>query len=646
MNKIKDNIVKNKFYLVIALLFWGVIIFINNPFDISKGTQRIVEHGGGDAGVIESITKDKTVEQNVIADYDKLNCVSLKMATYARNNIGTINVSLLDSNGNIVFSQDKNMQDIDDNSWVDFSFRELSNSKNQQYTLRVTSQDAENENAVTIYYGKSEESEAVINGVRQEGTLNITMKYQDTNLRMLKMICWLLVILASIILSINISECNEKMFLKFAIVYGCLLVFVSPFPHALDESTHFFRSYMISQGDFYDTTLYNNIGGYVPDNYGQILGKRLSILDYVCNSDTFGQSFSEEKTFYTNPYMSSVTPFNHSIGAIGILLGNIFRLPAFIVIIMGRMCDLAFYTVFCYLAIKKAKYYKSMFFMVATLPIALFLAGSYSIDPILISSSLLFTSICFKYYFEKEQMMSKSEMVLLILCGLFIASVKYLVYTPILLLFFLIPQKCFGKKRYIVELLSAVILIIGMIFLQIKGLKMFEFTEDRNGDVDVARQIDYILENKILSCRNFLQYFLSSSFEHIKNVGYVDIGGVPVVTSYIGVLTLMASILGKDKYVFADNRKKRIFGSLLLFILIVVFGVTIVALYVGFTPVGKFAVEGVQTRYLTPVILFLMIPLSFINVNNNIKNYETKISFMMNVGMINLLSGLLLVVFS
>ena len=639
------KIFENKIYVFLTILFWGFIIFLNNPFDSSKGTLKQIEHGSGNCGVIEQITMDKIVEQSFVAEENNLSEICLKMATYARTNQGTVDVSIARENGEFIFQSKLNMQDIADNSWVKFNFNEECESKGQKYKISIFSEDAVDGNAITIYYGTSSDENAFINGTEQNGALNFTTSYRMNGLQYLKIICWIIAIACSLLLVVKIQICDEKMFLKIAIIYGMLIIFISPFPHALDESTHFFRSFMISQGDFYDTTNEERIGGYVSDNYGEIVEKRLSILDYVCNPDVFNESFSDNKEFYTNPYMSSVTPFNHSIGAIGILLGNLFALPAIVVIILGRICDLAFYTVLCYLAIKKAEYYKSLYFMVATLPIGLFLAGSYSIDPILISSSLLFISICLKYYFNDNQKITRSELILLLVCGIFIASVKYLVYTPILLLFFLIPRKCFSKKVYLLELGSAILIIAIMVLFQLKGLNMFEFTEDRNGDVDVSRQIQFILHNKMFSLRNFSEYFVSRSLPHIEDFGYSSIAGVPVVTSYIGIFVLVASMLEKNKYNFAEQKKKRLFGLLSLFILFIVFGLTIVALYAGFTPVGKYAVEGLQTRYLVPVIIFLMIPLSFIDVKNNIKNYEKKISFMMNVGMINLIAGLLLVVF-
>lgn len=81
------------------------------------------------------------------------------------------------------------------------------------------------------------------------------------------------------------------------------------------------------------------------------------------------------------------------------------------------------------------------------MPYGLWLAGSFSIDPILIGASLMFLSISLKYYFDdSEDVVKTRDIILLLISGAFIASVKYLVYTPILLTFFLIPKKKFKKN--------------------------------------------------------------------------------------------------------------------------------------------------------------------------------------------------------
>lgn len=65
-------------------------------------------------------------------------------------------------------------------------------------------------------------------------------------------------------------------------------------------------------------------------------------------------------------------------------------------------------------------------------------------------------------------------------------------------------------------LLLAIILIGIMALVQLKLLSSFKFTEDRNGDVDVARQIKYIISDFGTVLRNILNYFVESQLGFLK----------------------------------------------------------------------------------------------------------------------------------
>lgn len=642
---IKSQFQKRKVFLLVVAVFWFCILFIKDP--INLGEDYDVEKGyAGDtpSGAVGEITSDTILEQTFFAEYDGLQEISLYMATYARVNHGTITVKITNSESqSILYEETLAMDGFADNSWRSFSFDKQTDSKGNVYVIQISSDNASAGNAITMYYSGDElMDDATINGQAIDGALCLKAGYVVDYLKYVRLAMWCAVILITLLFALFIDKADEKMFLRYALVFGGLMIIINPFVHVLDESTHFFRSYMISQGDFVDEVDESgNIGGYVADNYGTIVENQLSIKSYLLDKDIWNARFSDEKEFYRNPYMSSVTPFNHAVAAIGIFIGRLLRLPAVLVIILGRVCTLAFYTVFSYLAIREAKYYKNIFFIVAALPMGIWLAGSYTIDPILINAALLFTSICLKYYLGCEEQIKTSELVLLLICGISIATVKYLVYTPILLLFFLIPRKSFSKKQYIVELCLAVIIVVLAAGMQFKMLGMFEFTEDRNGDVDVARQVSYMAGHIVTTLRNFADYSFENVWVHMQ--GMVSLySAFPAVSLLVGMMLILGAPLDVHKYDFTEEKKKqKCLLALCLIIFLIVSALTIAALYVGFTPVGKYAVEGVQPCYFIPVLIFVMIPMTFWNVQNNIRNFEVKISELMELGMINMLAAVM-----
>ena len=252
------------------------------------------------------------------------------------------------------------------------------------------------------------------------------------------------------------------------------------------------------------------------------------------------------------------------------------------------------------------KYYKTLFFAVATLPLGLWLAGSFSLDPILISTSLLFLSICLKYYFEKNSdvMVSKTDMVLLLGCGLSIASVKYFVYAPILLFFFLIPKKKFKKKA--------------MGAIQLYLLKTIPFEEDRNFDVNVAAQIKWVFTHIIDAAGVFLKYFVDTYMVYPAefNAPYITNG----ISKILGVLLCFCQFMEQKRYQFESEKEKKRFTVFTAGIFVIVSFLVLASLYAGFSSVGDKALLGVQPRYLLPIIIFFMLRLPNINVENQIKN--------------------------
>lgn len=642
----KEKLKKKKKYIIAVAIFWIFIIVVYSPWNISKGTKYEIMNGGENEGVVGELTGGMLLSQKFTAVDDGLSSVALFCANYQRNNNGKVIISLFEeSTDNLIVSKDVALKDVKDNEYYNIVFPKQNDSKGKQYMLTVNSVDGSVGNAITVCCGKNENENysAELNGKSIGKALCLKTGYWRYELQILKLVMWVIIIALSFIFIWIFDKADEKTFLKLSFTLGITLIFLDPFVHPIDESTHFFRSYMISQGDFFDTVENGKIGGDVSSNYADIVETKLSLKSYCTNSELWNQSFERSKEFYSNPYMSSVIPVNHAIGAVGIFIGNMFHLPAVAVILLGRLMDYLFYVMFCYYAIKKANYYKNLFFIVATLPTGLYLAASYSIDPVLISASLLFASICLRHYFEKELQMTRKEKIALLICCVFVSSVKYLVYTPILLLFLLIPRKKFSKKEYLIEWTVALSIISLMAAMQLYLLNAFPFKEDRNGDVDVARQVEYMSHNLIVTIQNFATYISNSVLGHVQGLGRVKC--ISFVTPFIGIFAVFGAFLETKKYKF-EEKEKRMITALLLGIFSLVFALTIVSLYVGFTPVGKFAVEGLQTRYLIPVLLFVMIPISSIHVDNHIENYEEKTAFIMSVGIMDMIARFLIDIFA
>ena len=63
------------------------------------------------------------------------------------------------------------------------------------------------------------------------------------------------------------------------------------------------------------------------------------------------------------------------------------------------------------------------------------------------------------------------------------------------------------------------------------------------------------------------------------------------------------------------------------------------ALYVGYTPVGKNTVDGIQTRYLIPFMPLLCVPVADLPLSGESRKYERVMAFVMLLANLMLLSN-------
>ena len=638
----KKNFREKKWMLIIFVILW--IVFIVR-YPVANITQIEIEPIAQNTGVIDEITEGMTVTQHFLAKKDHFAGIGLLMATYNRDNSSQLEVSVSNEKGEKVYDQIINASEISDTAYYVVNFEDIGEACGESFTITVKSLDANEGNGITIYKtdeSVSEDTYVTVNNDTQQYNLSYQLIYNNYWYKYVIMGMYLLIFMISLLVLLSLNNDLNKNFLKIALL-GSLLIILNPFPHVLDESTHFFRSFCIAQGNLTGDWYNGQIGEWVSSNFLASLQNKLTIQNLVGNFSDWNQKFSSEKIFYQMKYMSSYLPINHSIAAIGIAIFRLVQAPIFLVIWGGRLADYIVYVLFTYWAIKEAKYYKSFFFCVALLPIAIFIGTSISLDMFLYASSLLLLSICMKYYFDKEvNHLTKKDSILLIVCVISIASVKYLIYCPLLLMFFFIPKEKFkSKKQYWIILAAALVIILIMLIWQLDLLHRFPYIEDRNGDVDVGRQIQYIFSNIKGTIKVFLFYMIEEWYQILQSVNIYQGFSIIGTIGFWGML--FNATITSDKYLFEDKKNKKIFMWAMAMITFIILGLIVASLYVGFTPVGANNVQGIQPRYFIPIMVPGLLCLSNIAGKHHIKNYNMKLSFLMMLGIVNLIWGILVI---
>ena len=133
-------------YLVIAALFYWI-----------GGDQLQYRDSQTDmltpSGVINEITDGVVVEQRIEVDGDLLLAVNLVGATYDRQNTGFLYIEVCDLSGQVLATQDYDVNQIPNNAEFSISFPEPIPVSGDAVILRITAPGATSGNAVTLYYG-------------------------------------------------------------------------------------------------------------------------------------------------------------------------------------------------------------------------------------------------------------------------------------------------------------------------------------------------------------------------------------------------------------------------------------------------------------------------------------------------------------
>lgn len=136
-------------YLIVFTVFYGVAYHQINY----KEYEQIVLSGDGTIG---GIVDGKVVRQEFHYDGDYIRAISIRIGTYARNNTGSLNVSLKEkSRDKIIWKSVYDVANLEDNSLLELGIEQRLSKDISIYSLEITSNGCDENNAVTIYSSSS-----------------------------------------------------------------------------------------------------------------------------------------------------------------------------------------------------------------------------------------------------------------------------------------------------------------------------------------------------------------------------------------------------------------------------------------------------------------------------------------------------------
>ncbi|MEI6650194.1 MAG: DUF2142 domain-containing protein [Candidatus Moraniibacteriota bacterium] len=284
--------------------------------------------------------------------------------------------------------------------------------------------------------------------------------------------------------------------------------------------------------------------------------------------------------------------------------GRALHVPPHVVFVLGQWVNLLVFTALIFFAIRRLKTGKMILAVIALFPTSIFLAGNYSYDPWVTG----FTALGLAYFFstmqEPEKKLTRQEMIIMI-GSLVIGCAAKAIYFPVFFLLFLLPSSVFASKRhyrnFIIALFVAILFVVASFAVPFLGQEK-RFNDTRGGSgVNAMGQVRFILSDPVAYAGillSFLKGYLNpmNTGGTIVSFAYLDgTKGFQILLALIAIVTLT------DRNAY-DKRTTALTRFLTLTVFLATVALIATALYISFTPVGLKYINGVQTRYLLPLV--------------------------------------------
>lgn len=621
----------SKRFIIVGLVLWGLMscsFFLAYKFEwtMAMNQPRIIDEEGAtnDFSDADSITLNNNdyITQTIENKGKKFTGISLYIDATEANKDASLLVTVVGQNEkmlaemsqfdfterrdagyyDIIFDKEINVEN-EDSLYICISVKELYGSQIQLHLV-----NSDNPNA-----------KCEINGNITEGGI-IPYKVFGGTYIILKYFVIVLYIFLTLLL---IGVCGllfqkkrlEIIFCYVAFVVGTIYMFILPPFVVPDEASHFVTAYAESS-ELIGAPAYNKNGEILVTSeklWGNVEEKRNVSKELYSQffEGVLGKKEPEEELIATRQPLSQKHP-GYIPQVLGISLARVMEMNSEQILFMGRFFALSWYVFIMYCAIKIMPIKRAMLFLVGLLPITIQQVVSYNYDSFLLGICF-FTIAYILNFIYTDRKITIFDWLIIIVIVISIASIKF-VYLPILGLALLIPKEKFGNRiGKIVGSLSIVLIAI-FVTLYTRLLDYGEAYIASAKDVVEPTKftIAYCIDNPASVLGIFYRTIERQSSRFLSemmgtSLGYLNIN-IPQIFAIAFLILLLLSIINKSS---EKNDIYKIKGYL-AFCCIFVFASLMVVMFFDWTPFGNSQIEGIQGRYLLPIL-----PLALLLLENS-----------------------------
>ena len=398
----------------------------------------------------------------------------------------------------------------------------------------------------------------------------------------------------------------ETVFTVLMVCFGLFYIFAITPLSAPDEAAHLRAVLTLSsrllRGDTVCDAAYLSTAGFTGH---ENTAEAFTALTQGLFTETLTGTMADFPAFeFTYPVMY----FPQTVGAVLAQLLGLNRLWLFV---LGDLTNWLFYTAVIALAIRLIPRGKLPMAFSALLPMSLQLCTSMSPDAFVTAMAYLFIALVVRAM-ERETPARPGELICILLTGMLLSPAKA-VYFLLLPLVALIPGRRFGSGKRRAAFCAAV-LAVAVVFTVLFQLPSFLRSAPAQADSENAfYSVSWVLTHIPQTAVMFIKTLIPSGiFDLIESTLGTQLSGftLQMVNGYLYAMLFMLLLLAlcgqdRDRPLRPAERGGFLLSSLL--VLLAVMG----TMLLNWTEVGEILIQGVQGRYLIPVL-----PLLWLSMQN------------------------------
>lgn len=643
MKRIWDKWGKSAF--VLAIIFTVIfamsgLIYVQKvrPESVKRATDTVVTMSGN----ILEIQGSKVLEQEFTSTEEEIAGITLMFQQFQQENVGNIYIKLVDlENPDMTTEEAKlDVRTIISQSAFQVEFGNyLEDVKGHRCKIIMTVEFAEDSgNKFGLYTANREDKNVKlkVDGIESGEPFSFGLILPEDNsflktgfFAVLFIICLLVLGLYYLLFIRKVKV--ETAFLIIGFSVGILYIFLVKPNSVPDEVTHYSFSVNRSNQMMGKTDLE------LPSNneYVQVPTAVEAYRDI--NTKFFDKGTDED--YDVNWSVSDDGPFYlHVISGLGITIARIFHLSTVAAFYLGRFLNLAFFILCTYFGMKRLPFGKMALFALSLFPMTIHLAASYSYDAIINGMCFFFISYCIYLAFDKEKESVKwKDMIVLLIWGMLICGSKGGAYIPACAAVLLIPRRKFGETKKLVQKFGALAASCGIWYILLNFSKMQNMAGGSEPYVEWAGEAGFSLGMLIQSPKHSITMLVNTVWQKAdmwlmnlvgKQLGWVDTQRLAETMDVLVIGFLILFLIGlltessSEKDTAVTGWKRLMLAAAILLSA----GMSIMAMWLNWTPVSFPYVEGVQGRYFLPMIPMLIVILK----NNTIvlkKNIDMQLAY-------------------